>query len=416
MSTVGIIAEYNPFHNGHRWQINQIHAQDPKAKVIIAMSGSFTQRGEAAILNKWERAALAVQHGAALVLELPAVFALRSAQHFALGGVSLLHKTGLTDKLAFGVSGATVDSLQGAADLIDSETFQAKLHDAIAAGLSYGGALYKLLAAETNLSPAALQDPNNILAIEYLRALDRLKSRLEPIAMERQGANHNSLGIRGSFAAAGAIRDRLFTPAPPWPELSQVMPTATFNLLRHSVSTVGLPQTQRLLPAILCKLMSCPRSELAKIYGFNEGLEYKFVTAAKQATSWQDFLNRLTDKRYTAARQRRAILHLLLGITQEEMTAFDTTGARYIRPLAFSEQGRELLRQIKHRADLPVITKLSAFLTTRDLEGNKKILSPLQQMLAYDCRATDLHSLCYSPLAPRALDFTHSPVYVKSRL
>jgi len=186
MHVTGIIAEYNPFHNGHRYQLEQIRRVYPGSTIIAVMSGSFVQRGEAALLDKWQRAELAIAGGCDLVLELPFAFACRSAQDFARGGVQLLARLGVIDTLAFGAECSSLTTLTAIATAIDSPAVQTQLHERISAGASYAQALTELTASEARIDASLLHTPNNILAIEYLRALTEYPA-IEPLLIPRAG-------------------------------------------------------------------------------------------------------------------------------------------------------------------------------------------------------------------------------------
>ena len=207
MKVTGIIAEYNPFHNGHLYQINKIKEQGDSL-IIAVISGNFTQRGEAAIFDKWQRAESAVKSGCDIVLELPFAFACRSAQDFARGGVTLLNRLGIVNQLAFGAECADLSILQNIALQLDDKTFQEKLHAHIASGLSYAQAISAALDSDSEIA-MLIKQPNNILAIEYLRSLHLLNSDIRPLLIPRQGAGYHEEGydplLQGSVFHTSAV-------------------------------------------------------------------------------------------------------------------------------------------------------------------------------------------------------------------
>ncbi|MBR5162514.1 MAG: nucleotidyltransferase family protein, partial [Schwartzia sp.] len=247
MKTVGIIAEYNPFHNGHLLQIREIRRRFPDARIVVVMSGSFTQRGSAAILDKWTRAASAVRHGVSLVLELPTVFATRSAQYFAGGGVRLLDRLGVAETLAFGSEYDDLSLLSQMAKESDASENTGALRAALCNGESYAAAL------TGNSDPSAvIRQPNVILAVEYLRALTRYAAKLTPLPLPRFAAAHNDRALPSDeaipIASASAIRAALFKPET-HENAFRFVPTDVAALLPDNPA-----DTARLLRPILARL------------------------------------------------------------------------------------------------------------------------------------------------------------------
>ena len=207
--TIGLIAEYNPFHNGHVYQLAKLRELHPDAAIVVIMSGSFTQRGGAAIADKWTRAAWAVRGGADLVLELPYAFACRSAEHFASGGVQCLAGLGCIDALAFGAEAEHIEPLEKAAACMDDAALQEALHARIAGGASYAAAMATEVAARTGVAAEVLRAPNNILGMEYLRAVRRFAPEMETLLVQRVGTDYHDTDMHGRFASASAIRAAL---------------------------------------------------------------------------------------------------------------------------------------------------------------------------------------------------------------
>lgn len=431
MQVTGIIAEYNPFHNGHKYQIAEVRKSKPGAHIVAVISGSFTQRGEAAVLDKWQRARLAVAGGADLVLELPLVFAVRSAQDFARGGVTLLDRLGIVDTLSFGAEERAIAKLTKIASAIDSPAMQASLHEKITAGLSYATALTEavtLVANDTSTSTtststdysALLHQPNNILAIEYLRSLNALGSRIAPLLIPRAGAGYHDSDIAAPNASATAVRcllasareratsvtstSRASLPSATISELltaderallAAALPPATLDVLSELDPSV-LPQMERLFLPLQMLLLRSRYDKLQSIYGINEGLENRIVDCAGSARSYAELIAAATTKRYSASRISRTLLYILLGIATTDIAELDACGPLYARVLAVGPRGRELLPLIKKRATIPLITKTSAYLTTK--KRGEKNLTSLEKMLRYDTLGTDLRALC-TPLA-----------------
>lgn len=406
MKITGIIAEYNPFHNGHLYQINKIKTQGSDL-IVAVMSGSFTQRGEAAVLDKWQRAQCAVAGGCDIVLELPFAFACRSAQDFARGGVTLLHRLGVVQQLAFGAECNDLPLLQKIACHLDDKVFQQQLHKHIAGGHSYAQAISETLATDEETA-VLIKQPNNILAIEYLRSLERLRSPIVPLLIPRQGAGYHEEKITGSLASATAIRQALYK-NPDTDALAAVLPPASHALTRQ-IFPQQLPQMDRLYLPLQAKLLTSQMDTLQAIYGINEGLENRILDQSKTASSWQELTKAVTTKRYPSSRIARTLLYLLLGINKDSMALFDQTGPLYARLLAASPQGKTLLKEIKQQSSLPLIAKTSQYLTTSKRREAITDLTPLEQMLRLDTIATELRNLaCEKPSSSN--DFQQSPIF-----
>lgn len=414
MHVVGIIAEYNPFHQGHAYQLRAVREAirsrfHDEAAIVAVMSGSFTQRGEAAIFDKWQRADLAVRGGCQLVLELPFLFACRSAQDFARGGVRLLQGLGCVETLSFGAESPDLEPLAEAARIIDAPKTQAELHDALRAGTSYAKALTAILEQAGGLAEGLLRQPNNILAIEYLRALHRFAPDIEPLLIARRGAGYHAASL-GRFASASAIRRELEKAQPDFTALEESLPEATYAAVRQACPA-EIAATKHLFRPLAARLLAMTGSELEAVFGLQEGLANRLLAKRQQSRSLAELIARMVTSRYPASRISRIIPHLLLGSTERTVRAADASGPLYARVLAFDETGRTLLHEIKERGTLPLITKVSTALNSRErLRGS---LSPLQQMLALDTKATELRALALPDNAPLAIlqqtDFTTSP-------
>lgn len=415
MHVVGVIAEYNPFHQGHAYQLRAIRERfHDEAAIVAVMSGSFTQRGEAAVLDKWRRADLAVRGGCQLVLELPFLFACRSAQDFARGGVRLLQGLGCVDTLAFGAESPDLAPLMEAACAIDAPETQAVLHEALRAGASYAKALTAILQEASGLAANLLRQPNNILAIEYLRAIRVYAQGIEPLLIARRGAGYHEASL-GPLASASAIRGELAKAQPDFASLRDSLPEATYAAIRAAFPA-EIASTERLFRPLLARLLTMQGRELEAIFGLQEGLANRLLAKSRQSQTLQKLIAGMVTSRYPASRISRIVPHLLLGTGERAAREAAETGPLYTRVLAFDEVGRELLHAVKERGTLPLITKLSAALNSRErLEGD---LTPLQAMLALDTRATELRALALPDHAPLAAlhqtDFITSPHFIRN--
>ena len=412
MQIIGIIAEYNPFHHGHRFQIEELRKSYPAARIVAVMSGSFTQRGAPCVLDKWMRARHAVTGGADLVLELPFAFACRSAQDFARGGVSLLSRLGIVSHLAFGTEADDLAPLAEIAAQIDTDAVQRRLHDRLERGDSYAGALTSVLTKDTAVSEDMLRAPNNILAVEYLRAVQRLAPEITPVAIRRQAAQHGDPALYAGITSASSIRRTLAAAVPPWEVLRESVMPVVLNDLRAAHDS-GLPQDDILLDLLRYLFLVTEHSALIEVSGIAEGIENRLVRYAA-AGKYSDFLSNVSTRRYPQSRIARIIVHLLLHFTKAQAQDFDAGGAAYIRPLAFNTWGRALLREMKGRAQLPVITRTAEFLSSEERGRPETDLSPLQRMLSFDARACELRLLTGAQTAEkeRRTDFIMSPQFL----
>ena len=394
---IGIIAEYNPFHFGHAHQISELKKRFDE-EIVVVMSGSFTQRGSPAILDKWTRAKLAILGGSDIIFELPFVFAVRSAENFAVGGIKLLKSLGVVDKLAFGAEIDDLERLKAAARVFDGKNFKKKLLEQMTQGKSYAAAVTGILSAEIGLEEEILRQPNTILAIEYLRALPQ---EISPILIKRIGAGYDNLTLQGKFSSASAIRAALYEKNPPWEKISECVSAETLKTLRAEKIS-GLVDENLLFRPLLTKILTSRVDELKKIYGMTEGLEFRLQNAAA-AKNFPELIKILVGRRYPASRIRRLLLYFLLNVTAAEISELDT--ANCARILGFSERGRKLLKKISE----PVVTKLTKHLNRRDIYERRRKLEPYQKILLFDVLATELREILFETPRPPKKDF-YTPI------
>ena len=401
-TVVGIIAEYNPFHNGHRYQIEQIRQRVENAAIVTVMSGNFTQRGEPAILDKFTRAELAVNGGCDLVLELPLTSAVRSAQDFARGGIDLLKNLNIVDILAFGAEMDDIELLKQVADRMNASDFKSTLHSKLNTGISYANAICQTLSKLTSIPEKILRLPNVMLAVEYLRALE--STNIKPLLIPRVSAGHNDKVLHSDISSASSVRNSVYSKNPAWSEISKTMDSKTLNALR----TADLPIMEDLFKPLLTKIVCSSASELRKIYGMNEGLENKLIQAAHTAQSIDEFIDFAVSRRYTRTRIQRLLLHLLTGLMEEQVKNFDAT--HYARILAFNQRGRELIKELKKSAQMPIITKITRHITSRVIYEQSHILEVYQRKLSLDIISSDIFSIIRRDIE-LGQDFTTSPKY-----
>ena len=413
MDVIGVIAEYNPFHYGHAWQLRELRRRFPSTDgVIVVMSGSITQRGTPAVLDKWTRAGHAVDGGADLVLELPFVFACRSAQDFARGGVSLLMQLGVVSHLAFGTEAADIAPLERAAREIDTEKIQHRIAHGLSMGLSYAAALSSALAEQLGIEERILRTPNNILGMEYLRALHAKDADITPLALPRKTAAHGETRLRSGITSASSIRTVLERDVPSWEHIAAcVLPNVLGDLRRTHPH--ALPSHGELLRLLRYEILTMADTELCSIYGISEGIENRLVRALRMAETYEDLLTHASTKRYPKSRIGRLAIHLLLRLQKAQAEDFDHAGCLYIRLLAFNGRGRMLLRRIKKFSPLPIITRTAEVLSSDARARSPAKLSLLQQMLSFDTRATELRTLTLPQQhgSVCGTDFLTSPIY-----
>jgi len=397
MKVAGIVAEYNPFHTGHAYQIAQTRAKlGEDCAVVAVMSGNWVQQADCAIADKWTRARLALMGGADLVLELPTAWACSTAESFARGAVSILHACGVVDELSFGSECGDVEALKQVALCLESEDYQTRVSALANEGTNFAAcrqtAVSDLLGEKLG---SLLSKPNNNLGVEYIRALNGLDSKIKPITILRQGAEHNSVEQTTRFVSATQIRLELSKGN--WDAAQPYLSADGRTVLEECA--FGLPALERVERAMLARLRTMTAEDWARLpdCGAAEGLPRRLERAGKNCTAMEDFFEQAKTKRYTRARLRRLVLWAYLGLTAADVPV----SAPYIRVLGFNEQGREVLRQMKICATLPILTKPAH---ARELDGVGRALFELE------ARCTDLYDLCFEMVPTPGREWTTDPV------
>lgn len=413
MHAVGIIIEYNPFHNGHQWHLEAAKKESGCPLVIGVMSGNFMQRGEPAIFDKWARAEMAIRGGVDLILELPTAFAVRSAQYFATGGIRLLSSLGIVSHLCFGAEHADLPLLQKIATATQDPSITAAMHAALQSGSTYAAALGHALENSYQISPDMIKSPNNILGIEYLRAIENFSPQLIPLPVTRQQSQYNSSLLTAPFASATAIRHGLLQQGTINEDVSATLPLTTITVMNHMLKQQRGPVTfEKFSNIILAILRTTSLEKLEQLPSVSEGLHYKLRDCALQAGNITQLLTLLKSKRYPYTRLQRILTHSLLGTSQGQLDEFDATGPLYARVLAFNQQGRTALKHLNQHSTIPIITKTTHFLTSKERDTSN--LTPLQKMLGLDTVASDLYVLGMPPSKRQVggCDFRYPPLYI----
>ena len=343
MKAVGIIAEYNPFHNGHLFHLEEAKRVSGADYAVVVMSGNFVQRGEPAVVNKYARTAMALHNGADLVLELPVYYATASAQYFAAAAIEILDATGIVEGVCFGSESGNLEVLQKAADILNEEdvVFQERLRLGLAKGLSFP------TARAGALGPLASHSPNDILAIEYLRALRRTVRTIKPIAILRVGAHYHDKIISGRIASATAIRKAIHVKD--WPAIKQAMPGEAFDILQNTA-----PVILDDFSGAFHYLIRSRDVEWAKgILGVNEGIENRIFRTSGEHYLLSEIVRHVKTKRYPFTTIQRTLMHMLLELKKE-----DFKNPSYIRVLGFKKESSHLLKQLETNARLPVVVNL----------------------------------------------------------
>lgn len=385
MKIAGITAEYNPFHTGHEYHIRRTREITGADGIVCVMSGHFTQRGEGAVFDKWTRAEAAVRCGADLVLQLPEIFSCANAQSFAQGAVGLLSGIGCVSYLSFGAECADAEVLKKAANVCENEpdSVREEIQTRLSKGEGYPLARAKAIENYLGIT-GILSEPNNILAIEYLNALERLDSKIEPIPIKRMGAAYKEEGENGKYPSALFVRNLLYDNK----DISPYVPKAAYNVYKGKKCV--LPSDFDM--PIMTVLRKMSAKDLADIRDVSEGMENRIADISKKVFTVSELSDEASSKRYTKSRIRRIATASLLDIKKSNHLALPS----YARVLAFNDTGRKIISQIKKCSDLDIVVKCA------DFKGN--------EMFEKDVLATDIYSLS----ANAALsDYTESPVYVK---
>lgn len=372
MHTGAVICEYNPFHNGHAFQLRYMRQQLGCDAVVCMMSGNFVQRGEPAVLDKWTRARVALQHGADLVLELPTPYALCSGEGFARHGVALLHRTGVVDILCFGSECGDTTALMNTAAFLLQPEILAEIRAEMKDGAGFAAVRQRVVERHHPTLGKLLAQPNDILGIEYCKALLTEGSHIQPAALLRRGAGHHSGQAMGEFASGSYLRQHY------WQEQAfHLMPPQEVHLLRQASP---LPSVASLEQALLYQLRTMQPEQLREIYDVSEGLEYRILSSAAQSLHFQQLLAELRTRRYPDARLRRVLMCALLGIQKQ----WNQEPAYYLRVLGCNRRGMELLAQMRHTAAYPVLTKPAHY---------RRLTERERELFELECRCTSIYSL-----------------------
>ncbi|MDQ0215224.1 putative nucleotidyltransferase [Oikeobacillus pervagus] len=404
MKSVGIVVEYNPFHNGHFFHASKAREIANADCVIAVMSGHFLQRGEPALTSKWARAHMALQSGVDLVVELPYAFSTQRAERFAFGAIHILHQL-FCKSFCFGSESGEVQDFEEMVQLTNNRhnDIQKLIQLHMSQGSSYPKAqslAYEQLFHST--APIDLTKPNNILGYHYVQANQQFPTPMIPLTITRKNAHyHDEIFSSKHIASATSIRKALLSTENGIDEIAPYVPKATFLALQHYLQTYGsFHYWEKYWPFLQYKLLSSSPLELRKLYEIEEGIEYRLIEWARKTNTFEHFMKQVKTKRYTWTRIQRMLIHILTNTSKEEMNKKGNS-PEYIRLLGMNETGKTYLNQIKKQVSIPLITKISAF----------------KELIAFDIKATKIYSFALAPEFRQKLlesEWKQSPLIVSS--
>lgn len=434
---LGIIAEYNPFTNGHLYHLIESKRKTGCEYSIAVISGNFTQRGSTSIVNKWEKTQMAILNGIDLVVELPTMYATSSAENFAEGSIKILNSLGIVDFLAFGTENENIDTLKAIAKILLNEPSEYKrnLLEELKKGKSFPKARENAILEYFEIKDEyknILSKPNNILGIEYLKALEKYNSKITPISIKRFMSEHNRIEINGKGISDLELKNIEISKIDLIQDLIEIRKSLNLNIdsiassttIRELIKKQDFEKIKKMIPAdsfkvieknlengyvvqnlsnfqkeILYELQMMSVDEIAEISDVNEGLEFLIKNSLNKSSNFEEFFNFLKSKRYTYTRVQRILLHVLLKITKQDIEMSKKT-VPYIRVLGFNENGKILISKIKEKnPNLEIITSVKHF------ENNNKNIN-LKTMLEKDILATNVYTLGYKNNFQNNLDYT----------
>ena len=421
MKIVGLVVEYNPFHNGHLYHLNKSKEVTNATHSIAVMSGNFLQRGEPALFDKYTRAQIAVSNGVDLVVELPSLFACQSAEIFSHGAVTLLNSLNCIDSICFGSEEGDIQILYQIASILTNEPIQFKniLKAYLAEGLLFAvarsKALYDYISSNNLLDipeeklNTILNSSNNILGIEYIKSLIRIKSNIKPYTITRIKSEYNSEIISSNICSATAIR-KVLKDSFELSDISNVVPYHTLYAIENSIKKAFNPMFDEYYFDIIKQIIVRDINNLNSYFDVNEGIENKIYKSVFTSNSLDSLQQDIKSKRYTLTRVKRILNNILLGITKEDMNKVKSISyIPYVRVLAFNDKGREIIKQIKLNSDICIVNKFA------NIDFNSDDL--FKTLINYDIKASNIYNLIYYKnnvdKLKGPMDYYLSPIYVK---
>ncbi|WP_294126253.1 nucleotidyltransferase [uncultured Clostridium sp.] len=398
MNITGIITEYNPFHNGHKFHLEESKKQTKSDGTICIMSGNFVQRGGPAIIDKWKRTEMALNNGVDLIIELPTFYAVSSAEFFAKGAVSILNSLNIVNNLFFGSEIGDAKALSEIAKVLvsEDERFQNILKENLSLGLTFAKAREKSLIEYLNRSEInnIITSSNNILGIEYIKAILKLNSSINPVALKREGSNYNDKSLSQTFSSATSIREVLKNTSN-IEDLKNIIPLESYEVFsKLQEQDYRFTFEEEMFKYIKYKIQTnCVNFN--NLYEVTEGLDNKIIKEISSSNSLHEFILKIKSKRYTYSKISRILTHIYLGLDNDDFKDIANENNLYVRVLGFNKTGREILSLIKANSSIPLITKVPRFTN-----------NPL---LKFDLQATACYSLLNDKVNPFN-DYLQSPI------
>lgn len=398
MNITGIITEYNPFHNGHKFHLEESKKQTKSDGTICIMSGNFVQRGGPAIIDKWKRTEMALNNGVDLIIELPTFYAVSSAEFFAKGAVSILNSLNIVNNLFFGSEIGDAKALSEIAKTLisEDERFQNILKENLSLGLTFAKAREKSLIEYLNSSEInnIITSSNNILGIEYIKAILKLNSSINPLALKREGSNYNDKSLSQTFSSATSIREVLKNTSN-IEDLKNIIPLESYEVFsKLQEQDYRFTFEEEMFKYIKYKIQTnCVNFN--NLYEVTEGLDNKIIKEISSSNSLHEFILKIKSKRYTYSKISRILTHIYLGLDNDDFKDIANENNLYVRVLGFNKTGREILSLIKANSSIPLITKVPRFTN-----------NPL---LKFDLQATACYSLLNDKVNPFN-DYLQSPI------
>lgn len=407
---LGIIAEYNPFHNGHLYHITKSKELVSPDYTVCIISGHFVQRGNVSIVDKWSKAEMALNAGANLVIELPTIYSISSAENFSEGCIKLLSSFKQDTILSFGSECGDIKAIKKFADILCEEPpeYKSLLNHELQTGISYPKARENALLMYVNdirKYANILSCPNNILGIEYIKAIKRLKSSVIPTTIKRYGVEHDSTNVSDSYTSASYIRDLLCENA----NISKFVPNFTYDILARQINSgKTVLDVVAFEKEILFTLRKMSIEQINQLPDVNENLANTILSAINSCNSYNELVDKIKSKTYTLTRIQRILLYALLDVTKQDMENSRKVKP-YIRVLGLDSKGKQLLSKLsKSNSRQPVITSVKDFYK----KSNNKILN---KMLDLDILATNIYTLGYLDGSEANLDYTKKIVTLSSK-
>ncbi|KPU28255.1 hypothetical protein TR13x_02665 [Caloranaerobacter sp. TR13] len=409
MKVLGLITEYNPFHNGHLYHLKKSKEITGCDYSISIMSGNFVQRGEPALVDKWTRAKMAIDSGVDLVIELPTIYSSQSAEFFAYGSIKILDSLGIVDCLCFGSEIGNLNELDIISNILVDETKEFKyfLKKYISTGCTYPKARSLAISdylTLKNICPSninkIISSPNNILAIEYLKALKKINSNIKPYTIKRINAEYHDINMTGKISSATAIRNEIFKGSFGMEKIKTAVPTATYSHLKNFLNKYGsFNNIENYIQIIQYHIARFSKESLIDLFDIENGLENRILNCIKENITVKSILDCIKTKRYTYTRLQRLLMQMIIGLDKKTLSKLYLEDNLYIRVLGFNQKGKILLNKARKKAKFPIITKFANYKKIKDDNLNK--------IIEIDKRATDIYFLGLSNYNGKKFDLDY---------